>query len=159
VRNPWEWKKGNNPYRWNAFTLIKATPDDTGPGAINQKLERMKRLIKRMPDRAEIDDRPLKETDLSRASEILSSPNERMLEELLCHRPHYLEPSRFKEHEAYFRRLPIPKVQKGILPRITNWGALCAFLPELKPRELSLYPFPGVAGDEDLLREEIVFRT
>lgn len=156
--NPWEWRKGNNPYKWNAFTLIWASPGDVSLRTINQKIRRMELLIKRAPEKAIVFGRQVKETDVTRASQILSSPNERMLEELVCHRPHSLDQARFNEHTAYFSRLPIPPVKKGALPQITNLGALCAFLPKPKPRKFPLPLFPRGAGDKDVMREEVVFR-
>lgn len=159
MRNPWEWKKGNNPYKRNAFTLTGASPGDSLK-IINQKGEITKRLIIRAPEnkKPKVFGRPVEEADVAVASQILSSPNERMLEELLCHRPHSLDLARFEEHTAYFSRLPVPPVKEGVLPQITNLNALCAFLPKPKPGKLPPILFPPALGHKKAMYDEIVFR-
>jgi len=158
MRNPWEWRRGNNLYKWNAFTLIKASPGDVSLKTVNQKIKRMELLIRRAPEKPKVFGRQVQQADITRSSQILFSPNERMLEELLCHRPHSLDLARFEEHTAYFSQLPVPPVKKEVLPQITNLGALCTFLPKPKPREFSPSLLSKGVRDRDVLREEIVFR-
>ena len=160
-RNPWKWRRGHNPYKFNAFTTVRASPGLVNPRQIATKVDTMKRLVKRAPGQATVHGCQVTEGDVANAAQVLTSPNERMVEELLCHRPHPIKTERFKEHIEYFGQLHTLQPEQTTFPEIANLDALRGIIPKPEPRTNRTEPVMILTilerKLEEIIRDEIVF--
>ena len=86
------WKKGpltTNPYYETAFQAVGITREVTRQAEIRQRVEERRQAVRNVPGFFTMGDRPLAETDLTNAGQILADPTRRILEELLEHHPEH----------------------------------------------------------------------
>ncbi len=105
------WKKGHlttNPYYETAFQALGITRNVTSRVEIGQKVEERRQAVRNVPGFYKLGERDLAETDVTRASQILSDPTRRILEELLEHKPERLQ---VDEIESLRDKLKMPDLQ------------------------------------------------
>jgi hypothetical protein len=84
------WKKGTittNPYRETAFQALGISTGVVSRAELGRKLEERRQAVRNVPGHFRLGSRPLTQTDITNAREILFDPTRRILEELLEHRP------------------------------------------------------------------------
>lgn len=99
------WKKGNittNPYRETAFQTLGISTEVMSRAEIGRKLEERRQAVQNVPGHFRLGTRPLTQTDITNAREILYDPTRRILEELLEHRP---EKPRLEDIEQFREHL------------------------------------------------------
>ncbi len=141
------WKKSSlttNPYRETAFQALGITRDVVSRAEIGRQIEERRQAIKNVPGYFLLNSRPLTQTDITNAREILFNPTRRILEELLEHKP---EHPQVEEIERLRERLPKPDWPQEIpmpvrlaflVPVILDFAR--QYLENLPPLEVP--PFP-----------------
>jgi len=85
VENPWTWH-GGNPYRTTAFQIVDVGPDADSP-AVRTRATVRRRRVAHAADRFPVFGRTLTVAEINEAEEGLTTPRDRLLNELLTHRP------------------------------------------------------------------------
>lgn len=85
VENPWTWD-GGNPYRSTAFQIVDVDPDADSPSVRTRATVRRRRVA-HAADRFPVFGRTLTVAEINEAEEQLTTPRDRLLNELLTHRP------------------------------------------------------------------------
>lgn len=141
------WKKGTittNPYRETAFQALGITRDVVSRAEIGRKVEERRQAIKNVPGHFSINSRPLTQTDITNAREILFNPTRRILEELLEHKPEHPqveEIERLRERlpkPGWSEEIPMPQRLAFLVPVILDF--VKELLENLPPVEVP--PFP-----------------
>lgn len=149
MANPWQWRRGSSPYRHNAFTFLRATPADTTLAQLNNKARAMRRRVQYKPEEAKVYGREVTEVDVTQALQVLTSPAQRMVAEMFCHRPHQTDGRRFQSHLDFFSRLPVEGFDISDLKLRDNLDKLMFLVPQPLKREFPLSPPPPPeTGDE-----------
>jgi hypothetical protein len=76
-----------NPYDWTAFQIVDLSPDVVGRRAINATVANARKVLQALPGQRRIAGKAIDQADLTAASQILTDPNKRLIEELLEHHP------------------------------------------------------------------------
>lgn len=140
------WKKGSlkiNPYYETAFQVLGITRDVTSRTEIGQRVEERRQAVRNVSGFYTLGERALTETDITNASQILSDPTRRILEELLEHKPEQLPTEEIERIQARLNipdwpEKPPPRHLKFLL-RVVQELAL-EYLQNLPPIEVP--PFP-----------------
>lgn len=74
-----------NPYTRTAFRVARVNRDVTRRATLVHKIIQTRQIVNADPDLHRIKGEPVKETDITKASEILQNPSRRIAEELLHH--------------------------------------------------------------------------
>ncbi len=141
------WKKGpltTNPYYETAFQTLGITRDVTSRAEIRQRVEERRQAVRAVPGFYTLGERALAETDVTRASQILSEPTRRILEELLEHKPERLQVDEIErlrdklKMPDWSEELPAPRHLKFLLRVVQE--LVLEYLKNLPPVENP--PFP-----------------
>ncbi|MGH3941994.1 MAG: hypothetical protein ACRDTG_25910 [Pseudonocardiaceae bacterium] len=126
----WEWRKGENPYRYTAFGVL-----GFGPEALSRRM--VAALVKKRLQRVRFGvqtlfGRPLREAEIHDAERRLQDPAQRLLEELCTHRPH---PARVQTDDLAARLAQLRVPASGDSPPIVlDRNALLELVPPPYPR-------------------------
>lgn len=156
------WKKGTittNPYRETAFQALGISTAVVSRAEIGRKLEERRQAARNVPGHFCLGDRPLTQTDITTAREILFDPTRRILEELLEHRPEkprVEDIEQFREHldkQTRTEGFPMEPGLFSLAPRIIDMAVeLMENLPpaEVPPPALDVTLIPpfGHPGSE-----------
>lgn len=128
----WEWRKGENPYRYTAFGVLGFGPQvlsrRTVAALIKKRLQRIRFGVQTLFGR------PLREAEIHDAERRLQDPAQRLLEELCTHRPH---PARVRTDDlaARLAQLRVSVPTTGDSPGIVlDRNALLGLVPPPYPR-------------------------
>ena len=141
------WLKGSvktNPYHETTFQALGITRETISRVEIGQKVEERRQAVRLMPGFFQLGERPLTNTDITQAAQILADPTRRILEELLTHKPEVLP---VDELERLQPRLPQPDWPEELPPprhlqfliRVIQEMAL-DYLTKLPPVNVPPYP-------------------
>jgi len=140
------WIKGPltvNPYYETAFKILGISPDMTSPVQISQKIEERRQAVRNKPGFYKLGKRDLTLSDINSASQTLLNPTERILEEILEHKPEQLEIEEIKRLKS---RLPepdwhisSPRHLKCLLKIVQEF--VMQYHKDLPSPEIILFPF------------------
>ncbi len=134
------WKKGTvttNPYKETAFKALGISTGVVSRAEIGRRIEERRQAVRSVPGHFRLGSRPLTQTDITNAGEILFNPTRRILEELLEHRPEkprVRDIQRFREYldkQNWSEEFPPPPGLLSLAPFII--GIALQLLESLAP--------------------------
>jgi hypothetical protein len=91
-----------NPYDWTAFQIVGISPDVVGRRAINAAVANARKVLQALPGQRRIAGKAVDQADLTAASQILTDPGKRILEELLEHHPEEPQSAELQRFQSLF---------------------------------------------------------